>query len=162
VAVWQFKMWGFPRECFRTENLDVIRVSREQIDAVEFSLTSSQVAALAARFSELLPEKNAWSADFRLWGDEKSDDVQLCAEGNVYEPVQMRLDVRQLSVALVDGLCAIARDFDWLLAIPDGSALLVSKPDTARVLATVKRSPAQSFVQDPMTFLTQTDGSEDQ
>jgi hypothetical protein len=146
-------MWGFPGECFRTQNSDVIRVSREQIDAVRFSLTSSEVAMLAARLSDLLPEKVPWSADFRIWGDEKSDDVHLFAEGHVFEAIEMRLDVRQLSVAFVDGLCAVARDFDWLLAIPDRSGLLILQPDTARVFAAVERSPAHRFAQDPQAFL---------
>ncbi len=95
----------------------------------------------------------------RIWGDEKSDDVQAWFDEDTVETVTIRLDARNLRLPLVSGLCAIARDFGWLLTTSQG---MVLRPTAEAVLRAALRSPAQRFVNDPDGFLEEVGRSEKQ
>lgn len=153
MAVWQFKMWAIPAAAYRKGNSDVIRLSREQVDEVHFDLTPADMTELSDQLSRLLPEKKSWHDEMRIWGQEETDDVQVWINGNAIESVQMRLDVRHLALSRLSGLCLIARNFDWLLAVPEGPGLAVLRPNTEVIFRSVLKSPAQSFVDDPEAFL---------
>ena len=146
-------MWAIPAAAYREGNTDVIRLSREQLDEVHFDLTPADMTELSDQLSRLLPEKNSWHDEMRIWGQEETDDVQVWIKGNVIESVQMRLDVRHLALSLLSGLCLIARNFDWLLAVPEGLGLTVLRPNPEAIFRSVLKSPAQSFVEDPQAFL---------
>ena len=146
-------MWAILAAAYRKGNADVIRLSREQVDEVLFDLTPADMTELSNQLSRLLPEKKSWHDEMRVWGQEETDDVQVWFKGNAVESVQMRLDVRHLALSRLSGLCLIARNFDWLLAVPEGPGLTVLRPTTEAIFRAVLKSPAQSFVEDPEAFL---------
>lgn len=153
MAVWQFKMWAIPGPAYRKGNADVIRLSREQVGELNFDLTGADMTELSDQLSRLMPEEKSWHDEMRIWGQEETDDVQVWFKGNAIESVQMRLDVRHLALSLLGGLCLIARNFDWLLAVPEGPGLTVLTPSTEAIFRSILKSQAQSFVEDPEAFL---------
>ncbi len=152
MAVWQFKIHVVPAANVRVGSADVIRLTRDQVDAAQRTFTPAEIDAVSGQLSDLLPEKKSWSAELRVWGDEKSDDVQVWFDGGSVECVDIRLDLRHLSLTLVSGLCAIARASDWLLVTTDG---VVIRPNTEAVVQALVKSPAQRFVDDPYGFLAE-------
>lgn len=120
------------------------------MDQAHLTLTPVKFDALCVRLSALLPKKEGWHTDLLIWGDEESDDVQVWFEGDSIDSIAIRLDVSHLSLPLISGLCAIARDFDWILATTEG---MVLRPTTEAVFRAVLKSPAQRFVTDPESFL---------
>ena len=98
----------------------------------------------------LLPAKEAWSKNLRIWGDETTQDVQVWFEGERVECVQFRINAGDLSLALISGICAIARNLSCVLASRDGA---VVQPTTEAVIRAVLQSPATRFVRDPKAYL---------
>ena len=103
-----------------------------------------------SRVGSILPEKPSWSADLRIWGDEKTDDVQICVSGMTIKEVQVRLNVADLSLLLVGAICALAREFDCVLATRSGEII---RPYSEPLVRTITLSDAARFVNDPARYL---------
>lgn len=127
-----------------------IRMSREQLDAIRLEIPHDKLPALFEGLSELLSEKRSWSPSLRIWGDEKSHDVQVWSDGPAIESVQFRIDANNLSVSLMTGICDLARSLDGVFATAEGAII---QPMCEAMVREMMRSPAMQFVQDPEGFL---------
>ena len=150
MALWQFTLDLIPASAAHVGGVDAIRLSREQLDAIRLNLSEAQAANLFIQLEEMLPEKQSWSPRLRIWGDEKSDDVQVHFEGSAIEDVQFRLDVSNLSLVLVSQICAAARRLDCVLATREGA---IVQPSTEAIVRSVLQSAAMRFVKDPEAYL---------
>ncbi|WP_443486842.1 hypothetical protein [Novosphingobium aerophilum] len=150
MAVWQFVLDFVPASSARIAGATAARMRREQLDEIRLGFSSTDADVLFARLGTLLPEKNSWSASLRIWGDEKTDDIQVFFDGQVIEDIQFRLNVADLSLHLVGGICGLARHFDCILATRDGAILL---PNREAVVRTIMQSRAMKFVREPQRFL---------
>lgn len=125
-------------------------MSREQLDDIDLRFSDADTEVLFARLGALLPEKKSWSASLRIWGDEKTDDIQVGFDGLAIEDVQFRLNVGDLCLPLIGGICDLARHFDCILASRDGAII---QPSREAVVRTIMQSRAMQFVRDPQRFL---------
>lgn len=150
MAVWQFALDLIPSSSARIAEVDAIRMSREQLDAIRLEIPPDKLPNLFEGLSELLSEKKSWSPSLRIWGDEKFHDVQVWSDGQAIESVQFRLDANNLSVSLMTGICDLARSFDCVLATAEGAII---QPTSEAMVREMMRSPAMQFVQDPEGFL---------
>ncbi|APR52675.1 hypothetical protein CA223_17880 [Sphingomonas koreensis] len=125
-------------------------MSREQLDEIDLGFSNADAEELFARLGALLPEKKSWSASLRIWGDEKTDDIQVGFDGHTIEDIQVRLNVADLCLPLVGGICDLARHFDCILATRDGA---IVQPNREAVVRTILQSRAMRFVRDPHRFL---------
>ena len=125
-------------------------MSREQLDEIDLDFSNADAEVLFARLDTLLPEKKSWSASLRIWGDEKTDDIQVGFDGNTIDDIQFRLNVADLCLPLVGGICSLARHFDCILATRDGAII---QPNREAVVRTIIQSRAMQFVRDPHCFL---------
>lgn len=125
-------------------------MSREQLDAIRLEILPDKLPSLLEGLSELLSVKRSWSPGLRIWGDEKSHDVQVWSDGQAIEAVQFRLDANKLSVSLMTGICDLARSLDCVLATAEGAII---QPTSEAIVREMMRSPAMQFVQDPEGFL---------
>src|SRR5690349_12950970 len=103
MALWQFTLDLIPASAARVDGVDAIRLAREQRDASKLNIPTDELNRLFAALSSLLPEKQSWAPALRIWGDEKTDDVQVWFDGSDIVSVQTRLDARDLSLSLVGG-----------------------------------------------------------
>ncbi len=125
-------------------------MSREQLGGVRLEIPPDKLPVLFERLSELLSEKKSWSPSLRIWGDEKSHDVQVWSDGRTIESVQFRLDANKLSVPLMTGICDLARAMDCVFVTAEGAII---QPTSEAMVREMMRSPAMQFVQDPEGFL---------
>ena len=150
MALWQFTLDLVPAAAARIDGTQAIRLSREQLDAIKLDLLPEDAPKLYGALSSLLPEKAAWSDDLRIWGDDRTDDVQVWFDGARIDFVQFRLNVADLSLELIDGICALARHFGCVLASREGA---IVQPTAQAVVRAVLQSPATRFVRDPQGYL---------
>ncbi|MBB4613122.1 hypothetical protein [Novosphingobium taihuense] len=125
-------------------------MSRDQLDAIRLGFSDADAEVLLDRLGSILPEKTSWSTRLRIWGDEKTDDIQVGLNGQSIEDVQVRLNVADLSLLLVGAICDLSRQFDCVLATRDGAII---QPNRESVLRTIMQSSAVQFVRDPQRFL---------
>lgn len=150
MAVWQIVLDLIPASSAHIAGVAAARMRREQLDEIRPGFSDADAEVLFTRLGTLLPEKKSWSTSLRIWGDEKTDDFQVGFDGQVIEDIQFRLDVADLSLPLVGGICELARHFDCLLATRDGA---IVQPNREAVVRTIMQSRAMQFVRDPQRFL---------
>src|SRR4051812_18942740 len=123
MAVWQFVIDLIPASSARLSGVAAARMTREQLDEIDLGFSNADAEELFARLSTLLPEKKSWSTRLRIWGDEETDDIQVGFDGHTIEDIQFRLNVADLSLPLVGGICGLARQFICVLATRDGAII---------------------------------------
>lgn len=125
-------------------------MSRDQLDAISLGFSNADAEVLFDRLGSILPEKKSWSASLRIWGDEKTDDIQVGFDGQNIEDIRFRLNVADLFLPLVGAICDLSRQFDCVLVTRDGAII---QPNREAVLRTIMQSRAMQFVRDPQRFL---------
>jgi hypothetical protein len=150
MALWQFELHLIPSSAAQVDGVDAIRMTREQLDKISPDVSAEKMPDLFQRLSVLLPEKEAWTPDLRIWGDEKSHDVQIWFEGTRIEDFQLRLDVANPSLPLVSGMCSLARDLQCVFAAREGAII---PPSAEAIVRGIMQSPAMRFVRDPQGYI---------
>lgn len=150
MAVWQFVCDLIPASAATVNGVAAVRMSDEQLATIALNFSQSTTTAIIDRVGLLLPEKQSLVAGLRIWGDEKTDDVQIAFCGAEIEQVQFRLTVAGLSLPLVVGICALARDFDCVLAEHSGAII---RPDRDALFRAVLQSDAARYVSNPRRYL---------
>ena len=150
MAVWQFVIDLVPASSTLVAGVTAARMSREQLDEICLDFSSADAEALFARLDTLLLEKKSWSSGLRIWGDEETNDIQVWFDVPNIESIQFRLNVADLSLALVGGICDLACHFDCILATREGA---IVQPNREAVMRTIMQSRAMRYVRDPQRFL---------
>ena len=150
MAVWQFTLFLLPASDARMGEAGLIRLSPEQVDGIVLTMPTDEVFETFDRLGPLLPEAKSWDAKLRMWGDAKTDDIQIWFDDDRVESVQFRLNAHGTSPALVEGICAIARDLGCVLASQEGAIIQPTSEALSRMLS---QSPATKFVRDPQGYL---------
>ena len=83
-------------------------------------------------------------------GTIKSDDISFFMSDAGVEGMQIRVDVRNLSIPFIRDICALARDFGWVFASETGASI---QPSPEAVLGAINQSPASAYVRNPDAFL---------
>ncbi|MGV1834758.1 hypothetical protein ACQZ6C_08360 [Rhizobium rhizogenes] len=150
MALWQFVFDLIPSSAATINGVVAARMNRDQLDAIELNFSRPNVEAIFEHVGMMLPEKQSWAPDLRIWGDEKTDDVQIYLRGATIEGVQFRLNVPDLSLPLVGKICALAREFDCVLATRNGAII---RPNSQTLVRAITQSGAARFVSDPERYL---------
>lgn len=150
MALWQFVMDLIPASAANVAGVAAARMNRDQLDRIDIGLTRESISSISGMLEALLPEKEPWSSDLRIWGDENTNDVQVWFEEQSVECFQFRIDVSDLPISLVGGICALARKLDCLLATRDGA---IVQPNSEAVIRCILNSSAAHYVNDPRAFL---------
>src|SRR4051812_18593948 len=116
MAAWQFVMDLVPASATHAAGVTAARMSQDQLDDISLNFSTSETELLLSRVAALLPEKKSWSANIRIWGDDKTDDIQVGLDGQTIEDVRFRVNVVKLSLPLIDGICSLAHELDCRLA----------------------------------------------
>jgi hypothetical protein len=150
MALWQITLDPIPASSAQVAGVPAIRLTREQLDAIELPVAMSEQQPLFDELARLLPEKAAWTPDMKIWGEETSHDVQVFLEAGEVECIQVRLDVSKPAVPLIAGICEIARRRSWVFATRDGK---IVQPSSEAVIRAVLQSRASQYVRDPEGYL---------
>ncbi|OCJ00368.1 hypothetical protein A6U86_12215 [Rhizobium sp. AC27/96] len=150
MALRQFVFNLIPSSATTISGVAAARMSRDQLDAIELNFSQQTIDAISERVGMMLPEGQSWASDIRIWGDDKTDDVQIAFEGTAIEQIQFRLDVSNLSLALVGSICALAREFNCVFATRSGGII---RPRSGALIRAITQSEAARFVSDPEGYL---------
>ncbi|HEU0097338.1 MAG TPA: hypothetical protein VFQ67_01055 [Allosphingosinicella sp.] len=150
MALWQFEFEPVPASRATARGAPAIHLARDILDGIELDLRPDEQQRLFDEFDGLLPEMPAWAAQMRRWGDEKRDDIQVYLESDRIVGLRIRLDVSNISMPLVGGICRVARSFDWVFASAQGTVFPATLDAVVRAAA---QSRASQFVADPAAYL---------
>ncbi|MCR5859750.1 hypothetical protein [Mesorhizobium sp. J428] len=150
MALWQFKCFLVSATDTLIHGVAAISLSEGQVADAKLRVDADDLDRFFERLSDLLPEKASWDAALRIWGDEKTDDIQVWLDGGEIAEVQLRLDMRDPSIDLVDGLCRLAAAYECVFLTPDGRII---RPNKDRLEKVSGRSAAADFSRDPAAFL---------
>ncbi|MFK4768988.1 hypothetical protein [Rhizobium sp. ZW T2_16] len=150
MAIWQFAFDLMPSSAAIINGAAAARMTRAQLEAVNQDFSSPTIMHLFERLNSMMPEKTSWSPSLRIWGDEKTNDVQVVLGEPGIEGVQFRLDVANLSMPLVAQICSLAQDTACVLVTRDGA---IVRPNGTSLIRAVMRSNAARYVRDPERFI---------
>lgn len=109
MAVWKFVFDLIPSSAATIHGIAAARMSRDQLGAIELNFSGPSADAICERVGPILPERQSWAQNLRVWGDGKADDVQISVSGATIEELQIRLNVADLSLSLIGDIYALAR-----------------------------------------------------
>jgi hypothetical protein len=150
MALWQFAFTPFPAGAAKVSGVDAIRLDPDILSGRHWDMPPGRQQALFAALTALLPERPGWCEEMRIWGDTKSNDIQIFFDAKDIASIEIRLDVSRLSLPLVDGICALAREFGWVFVSEAGAII---QPTREAIIRVVEQSRAQQFVNDPVGYL---------
>ena len=150
MALWQFVFDLIPSSVATVNGVAAARVSRDKLDSIELVFPEQTINAIVERVGMVLPEKQSWSPHMRIWGDEKSDDVQVGFRGTIIEDVQFRLNAGELSLPLVGRICELARTLNCVFTSRSGAII---RPYSEPLVRAITRSDSARFVGDPERYL---------
>lgn len=150
MAIWQFVLDLVPVSAAKVAGMPAARMSSDQLDEMHLDFSETDTEKLISHLSSILPEKTSWSPAIRIWGDEETDDIQVGLNGETIEDVRFRLNVADLKLPLIGGICILARQFDCCFATPDGA---IVQPNREAVVRLLLQSRAMKFLRDPQRFL---------
>ncbi|KYG21646.1 hypothetical protein SE92_16405 [Bradyrhizobium sp. AT1] len=150
MALWQFVVDLIPASAATGNGMVAVRMNRNQLDAIELNFSQATIDAIVESVGKMLPEKQSWAPSLRIWGNEKSHDIQIGFQGTAIEDVQFRINVADFSLTLVGEICALARTFDCVLATRSGTII---RPYGEALVRAITQSDAARFVSDPERYL---------
>jgi hypothetical protein len=151
MALWQFTLDLIPAQAARVQGVEAIRLDPEQLDRITLGLSGDEEPELFDMLGKLMAERKGWTTKLRFYGDEESNDAQVSFDDTKVVNVQFRLDVYDLSLPLIGGICALARRFSCVLVCRAGGAVI--QPSCEAILREVLQSPAARFVRDLEGYL---------
>jgi hypothetical protein len=150
MAIWQFVLDLIPASAARIDGVIAARMTPEQRSGIELKFSHSKADSFFECVGMMLPEGRFRDSEYREWGDDAADDVQIHLDDAAIQYVQVRLNVADISMPLIDGVCALARDFSCVFATRSGAII---RPQRAFVLRAIMRSDSARFVSDPERFI---------
>jgi hypothetical protein len=95
MAVWQFKVQLIPTVWVERGN-DVMTLFKEEgYEGIEAWKHRIDVELIRSAIDK------EWNKDLTLWGNEKSDDIQLWLDQQCIESLSIRFDLRDRNIALI-------------------------------------------------------------
>ncbi|NHZ97927.1 hypothetical protein [Massilia sp. CCM 8734] len=161
MAVWQFGLIVMPVA-------GIVRIHGQMIDvlpgdadnAFEISFDQAELVPnywegidntqLQMLANSLLPRAPSWSDAATMYGDEKTDHIQIWDDS-----VHVRLDCRNVNAALLAAVVAAARDAHCCIVLCEGGRIL--SPVLECVSDALQASAASRFVLNPRQFLASAD-----
>ena len=150
MALWQFVFDLIPSSVATLNGVVAARVSRDKLDSIELIFPQQTIDAIVERVGVMLPEKQSWAPDLRIWGDEKTDDVQISFRATIIEDVQFRLNVGDLSLPLIGRICDLARTLNCVFVSRSGAII---RPYSEPLVREITQSDAARFVGDPELYI---------
>ncbi len=87
----------------------------------------------------------------RIWGDERGDVAWVCYDDkHKCEQIEFGIDVRQISLSFIRGICEFATRFECVLVT---RAYHIIAPDEFVILGEINNSTAKKYLEDPASTL---------
>lgn len=152
MSIWQFGILLLPEQMVRERfNPLPTILPRTIADDENWWENFQPPVEFWAVLDSILPEKASWSNQIRIWGDERADAVFIVlSEGGAIEEINVRIDVRNISMRFIRDVCALAKNLNSLMLSKESEVLF---PEESRILLAIERSTAMRFLRDPVSTL---------
>jgi len=154
MAIWQFRLDLIPRKAI-FEKYDTLPVTlpKDLVEDFPWWVGILPPKGVETAIDSVLPRAKSWSESMCLWGDERSDTASICYNNDSKEEVEwigFRLDIRNLSIGLLEKICEFAKEIDCLLVT---GSYQVLQPDKSNIIEAIHNSSANSYLRDPFSTL---------
>ncbi len=102
------------------------------------------------RLANLLPRGKSWDSDWRLYGQEEGNRVDVIYDAGRLVEIRARLDVRDVDFDLLERLADVLTDADCVFIDETGHVIA---PTADNLCVEIEASPAANFITDPKKFL---------
>jgi hypothetical protein len=92
---------------------------------------------------------HALDSQWKVFGDEEGDRIDVVLANGHVQQVRVRLDARKVDLELLQRIAGFARDCECAFVTQRGAAVA---PDVNAMLVELELSPAGAFVQNPQAF----------
>ena len=151
MAVWQFKVQLIPTVWVERGN-DVMTLFKEEgYEGIEAWKHRIDVEQIRSAIDMVLPRGKEWNKDLTLWGNEKSDDIQLWLDQQCIESLSIRFDLRDRNIALISNVVSLAKQLDLSIITTEQRHNVGTNLDDLLLL--FENSCAQGF-KNPDTFIS--------
>lgn len=141
MAIWQFTFTIIP--CKKEiKSADDIRSWNG------YSLKDSSIKEI----SKVLKPSKSWSDDIKVFGNNEETCIELFYENNILDDVSVRLDLRNLTIEILEAIVNFINSNDAFILTTNGATV---KPIVKDLIEQIRKSEAYSFSRNPETFLAQ-------
>ena len=84
MAIWQFGFYLVPSTAVIIDGAVAARMERDFL-STQLKFCGPIVGALAARVSNMFPERQSWAPDLRVWGDVDANDHAVSSRREEFE-----------------------------------------------------------------------------
>lgn len=150
MAIWQLDLQIAPRLCAldRMKRRVASEIANAQVEAWWTQVTPD--VGSEQRLASILPWHASWTDDWKVFGEEDGNRIDVMLSGGHMEQVRVRIDVRDVDFELLERLVDFAADYDCIFVNGSGHVI---EPTVENVCIEIEASPAANFVEDPTRFL---------
>ena len=144
MAAWQFTIELIPSSA-TIQTLARLEVIPDDFDVESvWTAHSRAVDVLANKIDKLLVRAQPWHDEQYLWGDARTDDVQLTFSADRIHSLTARLDCRDLSIEFIAAIAIIACAGELSVWLPE-SRKIIFAPNIDLLWNAAERSKAMAF-----------------
>lgn len=108
---------------------------------------------IAQWVNAILPQRESWSEDALMFGNEESSDFTIWYENAAVDAISFRWDLREPNIDLLNRIVRLAKELGAYVVSGDRATII--KPDFQAVLSDIKESDAYSFCKNPRRFISE-------
>lgn len=155
MAAWQFKMCLVPRDWVNLNHGSTSALYTEEgcfdtTCAWENYSTSENISDLVGSYFQVA---ESWHKDQICFGSEKHSDVQVWYDKGKIDAIQVRIDMRENVVSLINKIIEIANKLSCCIFIPAQHNII--EPEPFEILRRAKSSNAFLYVSDHESWATE-------
>lgn len=149
MAAWQFQMCLVPRD-WVVKNLGCTSlpyITRENCDTSRAWKYQAVNANIEDEIEKYFSRSASWHDDLVCFGAEEKTDIQLWFDDGEIDELQIRIDMRENFVSLINCIAQIASALSCCIFVP--SQQKVIEPEAMEILRCAKLSSSYLYVKNP-------------
>jgi hypothetical protein len=151
MAAWQFDLVLIPRASLAGRLKDgEDRFESSVFEALDWWVGFTLPPDYQRRLEAILPWSVPWDPEWKVFGVEDGNRIDVLTEAGQVKEVRARIDARDLDADFVERLIEFADYCACVFVTPE---LRVIEPDLHAIWVELELSPASSFIRDPSRFL---------
>lgn len=152
MPVWQFTIAFLP-QAWLDAGRDIHPLFGEAGFDAGPAWSSYHHPKLEELLSGALTQGKSWYSDVLVWGNERTDSIQLSRRKGKVRSIVVRFDLRQPNMTLFQHVIYMAHELRLAIVMLETESVV--PPDVEQLLRAAAESKATHFVLDPESFLSQ-------
>ena len=151
MAVWQLDLQIVPRQ----RVLDVLQAQEEgpeiaHVEEADWWTEHALPQGYEQRLASILPWRIPWAREWKVFGEDDGNRLDVIHDGEKIDEVRLRIDVREIDFDILERLVSFVAGCDCVFLSTAGH---IVEPRVEDICVEIEASPAANFVSDPARFL---------